>query len=308
MDQVLLYLVMFAVALVVLLKASDYFVDSAEKIGLSFGISPFIIGVTIVAFGTSLPELATGIVSTVSGNSEIVGGTVIGSNVTNILLVLGVTLVYAGRITITRDLMNLDMPMLIISAVFLLFTLRDGEFSLVEGIIFCLALLVFITSSLQKDDDEEDGADRPKVGWKDYLIVVVAAALVSVGASYVVKAIENLSLIGGVPKELISLTILALGTSLPEVVVSVQAARKGKQAMAVGNVLGSNIFNTYAVIGICRLFGELKFSEQIISISIPFMVAVTFIFAVVSFSKKISRAEGAMLLIFYGYYMYLLIN
>jgi len=306
--DVLSYILMFAAALIVLLKSSDFFVDSAERIGLSFGISPFIIGVTIVAFGTSLPELATGIASTLSGNSEIVGGTVVGSNVTNILLVLGITLLYAGQIKITRDLMNLDMPMLLISAVFLLFTLRDGEFSLIEGILFCVALVVFIASSFQKDEDAKDGAERPKVGWKDYLIVVVTAALVSVSASFVVRAIENLSIIGGVPKELISLTILALGTSLPEVVVSVQAARKGKQAMAVGNVLGSNIFNTYAVVGICRLFGELEFSEKIISVSVPFMVAVTFIFAIVSFSKKISRAEGAMLLVFYGYYMYLLVN
>jgi cation:H+ antiporter len=299
---------MFAIALVVLLKSSDFFVDSAERIGLSFGISPFIIGVTIVAFGTSLPELATGIVSTISGNSEIVGGTVIGSNITNILLVLGVTLLYAGRITISRDIMNLDMPMLLISAVFLLFTLRDGEFSFIEGLIFCFALIVFIASSLKKDEEEKEGAVRPNSSWKDYLIVVAAGAGVSVGASFVVTAIEQLSTIGGIPKELISLTILALGTSLPEVVVSISAAKKGKQAIAVGNVLGSNIFNTYAVIGISRLFGELKFSDQIINTSIPFMVAVTFIFAIISFSKKISRAEGAMLLVFYGYYMYLLIK
>jgi cation:H+ antiporter len=304
MEELIWYFGMFVVALVVLLKSSDFFVDAAERIGLSFGISPFIIGVTIVAFGTSLPELATGIVSTLSGNSEIVGGTVIGSNITNILLVLGVTVFYAGRIEISRNLMNLDMPILLISAVFLYLTLKDGEFSMFEGILFCIALVVFILSSLNKED-EDDVADRPKFVWKDLFIVIIAGAGVSLGATFVVKAIENISTIGGVPKEIISLTVVALGTSLPEVVVSVAAARKGKQAIAVGNVLGSNIFNTYAVIGISRLFGELKFSQDIISNSIPFMVVVTFIFALVSYSKKISRAEGAMLLILYGFYMYL---
>lgn len=304
MDQLFLYLLMFVVALVVLLKSSDFFVDAAERIGLSFGISPFIIGVTIVAFGTSLPELATGIVSTLSGNSEIVGGTVIGSNITNILLVLGLTVFYAGKIEISRNLMNLDMPILLISALFLLMTIRDGEFSLVEALLFCIALIVFIMSSFNKDE-EEDEAERPKFAWKDLIIVVIAGTGVSLGASFVVKAIENISLIGGVPKEMISLTVLALGTSLPEVVVSIAAARKGKQAIAVGNVLGSNIFNTYAVIGISRLFGKLEFSQEIINESIPFMLIVTFIFALVSFSKKISRAEGAMLLILYVFYMYL---
>ena len=300
-----LYLGMFVVALIVLLKSSDFFVDAAERIGLSFGVSPFVIGVTIVACGTSLPELATGVVSTISGNSEIVGGTVIGSNITNVLLVLGFTVFYAGKIEISRNLMNLDMPILLISAVFLYLTLRDGEFSFVEAILFCVALVIFVMSSFNKEEDEKDGAERPKFLWKDLIIVIVAGAGVSLGASFVVRAIEQLSLIGGVPKELISLTVLALGTSLPEVVVSVAAARKGKQAIAVGNVLGSNIFNTYAVIGISRLFGELKFSQEIIFESIPFMLAVTFIFALVTFSKKISRAEGAMLLILYGFYMYL---
>ncbi len=306
--ELLLYLGLFVGALIVLLKSSDFFVDAAERIGLAFGISPFIIGVTIVACGTSLPELATGIVSTLSDNSEIVGATVIGSNITNILLVLGVTIVYAGRIEISRNLMNLDMPILLISAVFLMFTLRDGQFSIFEGILFCIALVVFILSTFSKDDSEDEQKEKSQFQWKDVFILLLTGALVSLGASGVVKAIEMISFFAGVPKDVISLTVLALGTSLPEVVVSVQAARKGKQEIAVGNVLGSNIFNTYAVIGICRLFGELKFSPEIISISIPFMVAVTFIFALVTYSRRISRAEGAMLLIFYGYYMYLVIK
>ena len=307
MEELFLYLGIFVVALIVLLKSSDFFVDAAERIGLSFGISPFIIGVTIVAFGTSLPELATGIVSTISGNSEIVGGTVIGSNITNILLVLGITVLYAGKVEISRNLMNLDMPILLISALFLLLTLRDGEFSLFEGILFCIALVVFIASSFSKEESEDE-AERPKFAWKDVFIVILAGALVSVSANYVVVAIEQISLNRGVPKEMISLTVLALGTSLPEVVVSIAAARKGKQAIAVGNVLGSNIFNTYAVIGISRLFGKLNFSQEIINNSIPFMVVVTFIFALISYSKKISRAEGAMLLLLYVFYMYLVIK
>jgi len=156
------YLLLFVVSLFVLLKASDFFVDKAEKIGLSFGISPFIIGVTIIACGTSLPELATGIASTLSGNSEIVGGTVVGSNITNILLVLGITVFVAKKVVITRDIMNLDMPMLLISAFFFMFTLSDGYFSLAEGLFFCAALIFFIISTFGGDDDigEEDESEE----------------------------------------------------------------------------------------------------------------------------------------------------
>lgn len=302
-----MYVVMFIVALFFLLKASDFFVDSAEKIGLSFGISPFIIGVTIVAFGTSLPELATSIVSVMSGNSEIVGGTVIGSNITNILLVLGVTLVVGRSITLEHNIWDKDMPFLLISALFTYFAiLNDGKLSLLEGILFCFGLAFFLMSSLKKEDGEED-FERPKVGAKDYIILIASAAVVSVGANYVVEAISKLSEIAGVSAEVISLSVLALGTSLPEVMVSVAAARKGKSAMAVGNVLGSNVFNTYAVLGISRLFGELSFSQEMIDFSIPFMIGMTVVFAMTCISSKINRWEGAMMILFYIYYLSTLI-
>lgn len=304
--ELLQYLGLFVIALFVLLKASDFFVESAERIGLAFGISPFIIGVTIVACGTSLPELATCVVSTMSGNSEIVGGTVIGSNITNILFVLGITVFVGKQIVITDNVLDKDMPMLLISAIFLYFTLQDGKLSLVEAALFIVAIVFFIISTMSGNDEEK--LPKSKASWKDFMILIVAAVGVSFGAKYTVMAIEQISLIGGVPKDIISLTVVALGTSLPEAVVSIAAVRKGKQAIAVGNVLGSNIFNTYAVIGISRFFGELSFSETMISYSLPFMLAVSFIFAIICLSKRINRWEGAMLLLFYGYYISTLIS
>lgn len=300
------YVLLFSVSLFVLLKSSDYFVDSAERLGLAFGISPFIIGVTIVACGTSLPELATGIFSTITGNSEIVGGTVIGSNITNILLVLGITVVVAKKIVIPDSVLDKDMPMLLIASLLFYFTLQDGDFTVTEGIFFLVGLVFFILSTF-KDDDEEK-IERTKPAAKDFLILLVAGAGVSLGASYTVTAIEQLSVIAGIPKDVISLSIVALGTSLPEVVVSVAAVRKGKQAIAVGNVLGSNIFNTYAVVGVSRFFGPLSFSESTLTHSVPFMLAVTFVFAIICLSKRINRWEGAMLLLLYGYYMVTLIT
>lgn len=296
------WILLFIVALAVLLIASDWFVDSAEKIGLSFGISPFIIGVTIVAFGTSLPELATSIVSVVNGMSEIVVSNVVGSNITNILLVLGLTAVIGKCINLDFDVMDIDMPLLFGSAFFLYFVLSDLTMSILEAVLFLIALAVFLINSFGGDRSEED--ERPKASAKNYLLLVVGGVLVYFGASYTILAIDNISKLAGIDPDVIAITVVALGTSLPEVVVSIMASRKGKHAIAVGNVLGSNIFNTYAVMGISAFFGDLVIPESIIQFSLPFMIAATILFGMICLSRRISRWEGVMLVIFYGYFIF----
>lgn len=302
--DILIYFGIFVGALILLLKSSDFFVDKAERIGLSFGISHFIIGVTIVAFGTSLPELATSIVSVLDGKSEIVGGTVVGSNITNILLVLGATLLVGKSIKLEHNIWDLDMPMLIISALFTWFALSNEGFCLFEAILFCLGLVFFLMSCF-KNEQTSPSLDETIVKAKglDYIILILAGAGVSFGAKYTVFAISNLSEIAGIPADIISLSVVALGTSLPEVMVSVAAARKGKSAIAVGNILGSNIFNTYGVLGIARLFGPLAFSQEIISMTVPFMVAITVLFGFVCISGRINKWLGAMMILLYVYYM-----
>ncbi|HKK80524.1 MAG TPA: hypothetical protein VJ933_12890, partial [Phaeodactylibacter sp.] len=150
-----LYLGLFVLSLAVLLKASDWFIDSAERIGLSLGISPFIIGVTIVAFGTSLPELATSIASVFSGESEIVIGNVVGSNITNIALVLGLAAVVVKKIELEYNIWHIDMPYLWGSAFLLWLALRDLHFSLFEGILFTLGIIIFLAYSFQSQQEEE---------------------------------------------------------------------------------------------------------------------------------------------------------
>lgn len=296
-------ILIFVVSLGALLKASDFFVEAAERIGLAIGISPFIIGVTIVAFGTSLPELATSLAAVFSGSSEIVIGNVIGSNVTNILLVLGLTAIVAKEIVMDFDIMDIEMPLLIASAFFLYFVLADNHVSLYESLLFLVALTVFLLNSFgQKDTD----VIRPPFAVKDFLILIAAGLVVYFGAKYTIFSIENIASQLGVNQDFIALSVLALGTSLPEVVVSIAAARKGKPGIAVGNVLGSNIFNTYAVIGIPSLFGNLVIPESTNTFSLPFMMGVTFLFAIGCISKKISRWEGAMLVLFYIYFIFTL--
>lgn len=282
--------------------ASDWFIESAEKIGLSLGISPFVIGVTIVAFGTSLPELAASIASVLCGTSEIVVGNVVGSNITNILLVLGLTCMVGKSIKLDFDIWNVDMPLLLGSSFLMYFVLMDGKLTLIEAILFLAALIGFLINSVANsvpDDDQE----RPKVLPIDIIKLIAGGVLVYFGAKYTITGIEGVSREFGISPEVISLTFVALGTSLPEVVVSIAAAKKGKHAIAVGNVLGSNIFNTYAVMAIPSLIGELYIPETVLSFGLPFMVAMTVMFGAMTFSKKICLWEGFLLLIFYVYYI-----
>ncbi len=295
------YIIISIVSLAVLLYASDKFIESAEKIGLSLGISPFIIGVTIVAFGTSLPELAASIASVYSGTSEIVVGNAVGSNITNILLVLGLTCLVGRGIHLDFDIWDTDMPLLLGSAFLLYFTLMDGNLSLIEGVLYILALVVFLLNSVFGNDEESENGE--KINALDFLFLIAGGIAVFVSAKYVILGIEGVSKLAGISPEVISLTFVALGTSLPEVVVSISAARKGKHAIAVGNVLGSNIFNTYAVMAIPSFLGELVIPQGVLNFSIPFMIVMTLIFGAMTFSRKMGRWEGCLLLIFYIFYI-----
>ncbi len=297
---ILFYIGMFVVALGVLLKASDWFIDSAEEIGLALGISPFIIGVTIVAFGTSLPELATSIASVYAGDSTIVIGNVVGSNITNIALVLGLVAVSVKYFELDYNIWHIDMPFLWGSAFLLYFAVFDGDFTLFEAALFMVGIVLFLSYSFKSNNGEE--VEKVKASGKSYAMLIIGGLLVWLGADYTIEAISELAKMADIDPAVIALTAVALGTSLPEVIVSINAAKKGKTSMAVGNILGSNIFNTYVVMGLSRFFGELEVSTSIISFSLPIMVAVTILLGVIGNNKKITRWEGLLLLLFYVFY------
>jgi len=294
-------ILIFVVSLGVLVYASDRFIAAAESIGLNFGISPFIIGVTIVAFGTSLPELATSIASVYSGSSAIVIGNVIGSNITNILLVLGLTAFVGKEILLDFDVMDVDMPLLMLSSFFLVFVISDLQVTWFEAGLFLIGLGIFLYNSIGSGSDES--IDKVKVSGKTYVTLIIAAVFVFLGAKFTIDAISSISSALGVGEEVIALTAVALGTSLPEVMVSIAAARRGKHAIAVGNVLGSNIFNTYAVTGIPALLGPIIIPEDTLYFSAPFMVFVTLMFAFMCMTKRISKWEGIMLLVLYAFFL-----
>lgn len=295
----------FILSLAVLVKASDWFVEGAERIGLALGIPSFIIGVTIVALGTSLPELASSISAVMMGSSEIVVGNVIGSNITNILLVMGLVALFSKKkIIIERDLINVDIPMLVSSALILWFLISDLKLTIIDAVILLVALGIFLAYTFEKPDNElenelTDLPERQKVEWKSVLMVIGSGVLIYFGANYTVDSIQEISTLLGIGTGLIALSLVALGTSLPEVLVSVSAARKGNTGIAFGNIIGSNIFNTFAVMSIPRFFGEVIIPEDITIFSLPMMLGVTVLFTIICLSKRISRFEGMMLLLFY---------
>lgn len=301
------FILIFIVSLTVLLYASDKFVEAAESIGLSFGIPSYIIGVTIVAFGTSLPELATSIASIYSGSSEVVIGNVLGSNITNIFLIIGLTAIFGRGIKLDYDVMNTDIPMLIGSAALLFFIIHDFHVTLFEALILFLALVIFLASSFMSDEKVEKES-KHDFKMKDLILLIVASLFVFLGAKYTIYGLENIAQSLHIPTHIIAITAVALGTSLPELVVSISAARRGQHGMAIGNVLGSNIFNTYAVMSIPRLFGDITIPETTLDFSFPMMIVATVLFTVSVMSNRVSRWEGGIFILFYVFFIYQMIE
>lgn len=302
------WIIVFIVALFVLVKASDYFTDAAEKIGLFFGLPSFIIGVTIVAFGTSLPELVSSIIAVMSNSSEIVIGNVIGSNITNIFLVLGITAIINKKINIKHKSLHIDLLLLIISAFLLGATILDGVFNLAEAILCILGIIAYLTYTILTSNkqtkidlkaEKKSTKIKQKLDWKIIAMLIGSGFFIYLGAKYTVDSIIALSEIINVGKEIIAVSAVALGTSLPELAVSLTAAKKGKGEIAVGNVLGSNIFNALGVMGIPALFGVLIIPPNMLILGLPMMLLATVLFYFISQDREITRKEGFILVAFY---------
>ena len=312
MIDLLLWIGIFLVSLIVLIKASDYFTDSAEKIGIFFGIPAFIVGVTIVSIGTSMPELVSSIFAVLRNSPEIVVGNVVGSNIANILLVLGLAAIVGKKLKITYELSHVDLPFLVGSAFFLLITLWDGFFTLPEALLCLITLVIYLlytinTEKKHKDVDikkEMKGAlKKRKLELKTYIILILSGFFIYISAKYTVEAVIKLSGLLNIGTEIIAVSAVALGTSLPELMVTVVAAKKGKPEIAIGNILGSNIFNTFAVMGIPALIGTLIIPSTILTFSLPIMLIATLLFFFVTLGKEVTSWEGWMLIIFYVFFI-----
>lgn len=304
-------ILLFIAGLLFLIIGAEGLVKGASKLAASIRISPLIIGLTVVAFGTSAPELAVSIKSTLAGQSSIALGNVVGSNIFNVLFILGLSAVILP-LAVSKQLLRLDVPLMIgLSILVLLFAL-NGVISTAEGIILVLGLLVYILFLIHQSRKDTGGESNteftsPDTGkgiWvKNILLVVGGLGLLMIGSNLFLDGAVLIAQYFGVSELIIGLTIVAAGTSLPEVVTSVLAAIRGEREIAVGNVVGSNIFNLLSVLGISALFapGGLEVSGSFIHFDLPVMIAVAFACLPIFFTGGIiSRGEGVLLL---GYYM-----
>jgi cation:H+ antiporter len=317
MAEIFIWSAIFIFSLIVLVKSSDYFTEAAERIGIYFRLPAFIIGVTIVAFGTSLPELVSSIISVINGSSEIVIGNVIGSNITNIFLIAGVGAILLRKINIGYELLHIDLPILIGSAFFLAAAIWDGVFSFGEAIIALIGLVIYLAYTLYTEKTPKDKEivkeakkeiKQKKLTGMTWVILVLSIIALYFGADFTVRSIINLSEILNVGKEIIAVTVVALGTSLPELMVTISAVRMKNPEIVVGNILGSNIFNTFAVMGIPALFGTLIIPSTMITLGLPLMLIATLLFFFMTQEKELTNWEGLILILFYVFFIGKLFN
>jgi len=338
MSQILIWSGVFLGSLALLVKASDWFIESAEKISLALKIPPFIIGISVVALGTSLPELVSSIIAVINNSSEIVAANVVGSNISNILFVLGIVALMHKRLKLNFRLSFIDIGMIGGSALLLWWALWDRHFSNIETAVFLFGLLSYLYYTIKRGKSEQkrlkkeaeqeaeqlvkdrshyyeldeandlleakqqptdtDNHSGKVKGWV-IVMLLISSGLIYLSASYNIKSIIKLSELLHIGAEIIALTAVSLGTSLPELFVSISAVRKKNGEMAVGNVLGSNIFNIFGVMGIPALFGKLYIPPIVINFSIPLMLVATALYIFLVIDKDLKRWEGVVLLSFY---------
>jgi len=311
-------LVLFCIGLLLLIAGAELLVKGASRLATVFKVSPLVIGLTVVAFGTSSPELAVSIQAATLDQANIAIGNVIGSNIFNVLFILGCSALIVPLI-VSQQLIRFDVPLMVgLSALVLLMSL-DGLLSAADGTILVaglIAYIVFLFVQSRKAQHCETLVDNnidpaEKTSWiKNLLMVAIGLAMLVLGSDWLVDGAVALATKLGVSQLIIGLTIVAAGTSLPEVVTSIVAAIRGERDIAVGNVVGSNLFNIMGVLGVTSLVasGGIEVPPSVVSFDLWVMLAVAIACLPIFFSGGvISRQEGALLLSYYvAYTLYLI--
>lgn len=305
------------IGFVMLIKGADWFVDGAAGIADKLNIPQLIIGLTIVAMGTSTPEAAISISASVQGSADIAVGNILGSNILNILIILGITSVITP-LAVQKSTVKYEIPfVIIISVIFGLIGLFDNSIGFIDGILLWVLFIAYIAylfimtkkGKIQADEsDDEDNDKKPKKVWQLILFGIIGIALVVFGSNITVNAATEIATMFGMSERFIGLTIVALGTSLPELVTSITAALKKNADIAIGNIVGSNIFNILFVIGTSAMITPVAYQSQFLIDSI-FCVAtaILLLLLVLNKDKKLKRWGGIIMLICYaGYFVYLI--
>ena len=317
--MLILSILKLVIGFVLLVKGADLFVDGSSSVAKKFHIPTVVIGLTIVAFGTSAPELAVSMSAALKGSNDIAIGNVVGSNIFNTLVVLGASAALTP-IAVEKGIIKKDYPLSIFAAVLLAVLSLDILFgadamviSRVDGIILLVCFAFFLYSTIKsalsgKTEVEEEEIKNIPI-WKSLLFIVIGLAGIVFGGDLSVEGAKEIARFFGLSEALIGLTIVAFGTSLPELVTSVIAAKKGESDIAVGNVVGSNIFNIFLIIGASATILPMNVSSSYVFDMAVLVATMVIPFVVIAKTKKVSRAQGLIMIAAYiAYTAYLIIR
>ena len=310
--MVKVYLLLF-IGILLLFASGKYLVESSIAISRLLRIPRMIIGLTVVAFGTSAPELLVSLQAAVSGFPEMAMGNVVGSNISNILMVLAITAIIFP-IPVPSIFVKRDWPiMMFVSLLLFVFTL-NGWLTRLEGLVFILLLIVYLgyavilarSTKKEKEDSNEQGSMR---WWVAALIFLVSCIGLAFGANLLVNNAAVIAEDVGISKRVIAITMVAVGTSIPELATSVIAAMKKETDISVGNIIGSNIMNVLSVLGVTSIIGPIKVSDEIAKFDIPWMLATSVLLLMLMLPaarSRITRWEGIFMILIYLLYIYLI--
>ena len=313
-----LQIILLIIGFIVLIKGADIFVDGASSVALNFKLSKMLIGLTIVAFGTSAPEFAVSVKSIISNNSDMVLGNVIGSNILNILLIIGICSLIKP-IKVKSNTVRKELPIVMLFSTLLFFLIKDDLFvsnvnmvSRNDGFVILLffAIFIYYLISIMRNKKDEDGESAKYGICKSILFTLLGIVCIIMGSNVVVDSASSIATMIGISQKMIALTVVAFGTSLPELVTSIVSTRKGEQEILVGNIVGSNIFNIGIVLGLpVAMFGGIPAIGFNIVDLITMIVAAVLLFAFAYKDHKVGRYEGIfMLIVFVIYYTFVIIG
>ena len=308
--QILTQILLLIIGFAMLVKGADWFVEGVSGIAEKFGIPQLVIGLTIVAMGTSAPEAAVSITAALRGNAGITIGNIVGSNILNILIILGITAVITN-VTVRRSTLKFEIPYMIFITLFLLaIGLKKGSIGFIEGLslwVLFLAYLLYMLLMAKKDKKDMIENQQQSKSWKLLFSTVIGGFLIIWGSDITVDSATRIALAFGLSERFIGLTIVALGTSLPELFTSVTAAMKGKADIAIGNIVGSNIFNILFVIGTTALITPVIFESKFLIDTMIAVAAGILLWISAVKTKDLRRPWGIVMLLSYaGYFLYLI--
>lgn len=299
-----LAVILFFAGLLLLYFGAEYLITGSSRFALSFGVRPLIIGMTIVALATSMPELMVTLFAAVKDSPDIAAGNIIGSNVANIGLIMGATAVISPLV-VSRDVLRREIPIMIAASILLLLFAVDGRLTFIDGLTMVAGLVGFLLyclrnarqKGLERPADPDAVAAEQRSRKKDLLLIVVGIAGLAGGAELMVRSAVTIARSFGVSELVIGLSIVALGTSLPELAASTISAWKGEADISVGNVIGSNIFNIFFVLGICAMIRPLVIEPSVLRFELPVMLFFSFaLLPLLGRNLTLGRGKGAGLL------------